>query len=486
MKRLSKYWHLIFLGFFAFLTRFWNLFYPPNVVFDEAHFGLYAAKYISGQYYFDIHPPLGKMLYALVGWFAKIKPGFYFAVNSFYKDFNYIALRILPALVGSFFILLIYFFCKKIGLSTRAAFLSSFLLLFNNALVVESRLILINIFLLFFIFLALFIFVLVQKSLRFSKKWYLLNFLCGIFLGAAGSIKWPGFGAMILVLFLTFFRKKLSKKEALIKIGFFVLIPILFYLFIFYLHFSLLPFECYENCGQVLDDFSEMCSNCNFFTKQPESSSFLAKLAYVHVWMFHGNFSFGGGYSYGSNWWSWPLMIRSMPYFFQRISETTTSYIYLIGNPIAWWLGTLGVIGYSFLLFFTKVFKRKILNINVFPSILIAGYFLFWLAFIFIGRFVLLYLYFPALVFSSIIFSVLLDAFLRKRFNLPFNGKIFFQNKKANLILALVLILVVAGFLFFSPLTYGASLTEQQFNSRMWDDILWGIIPNGPIQPFLE
>ena len=53
---------LLALGLF---TRYYSLLWPRQVVFDEVHFGKFVNGYITGRYFFDIHPPLGKQLIAL-------------------------------------------------------------------------------------------------------------------------------------------------------------------------------------------------------------------------------------------------------------------------------------------------------------------------------------------------------------------------------------------------------------------------------------
>lgn len=52
----------------AAAVRYWKITYPDSVVFDEYHFGAFVGNYYTGHYFFDIHPPLGKLTLMWVGW----------------------------------------------------------------------------------------------------------------------------------------------------------------------------------------------------------------------------------------------------------------------------------------------------------------------------------------------------------------------------------------------------------------------------------
>lgn len=50
----------------AFITRFYRIEEPNQTVFDEVHFGGFTMNYYNKEHFFDIHPPLGKLLFAAV------------------------------------------------------------------------------------------------------------------------------------------------------------------------------------------------------------------------------------------------------------------------------------------------------------------------------------------------------------------------------------------------------------------------------------
>jgi dolichyl-phosphate-mannose-protein mannosyltransferase len=74
---LKKYQHSIAISVLlalGLLTRFWLFGYPNTAVFDEVYFGKFVSAYYTHQYFFDIHPPLGKLLIAGFAWLFHYTP----------------------------------------------------------------------------------------------------------------------------------------------------------------------------------------------------------------------------------------------------------------------------------------------------------------------------------------------------------------------------------------------------------------------------
>ena len=61
MEKKTLFFLFLIFSLSIFL-HFLNLSYPDKVVFDEQWYASSAASYFQQSYYFDTHPPLGKLL----------------------------------------------------------------------------------------------------------------------------------------------------------------------------------------------------------------------------------------------------------------------------------------------------------------------------------------------------------------------------------------------------------------------------------------
>ena len=109
--------------------------------FDEVHFGKFAAYYISREYYFDVHPPLAKMLLGAAGWFVGFDGKFDFEnIGDSYTKHHvpYVGIRALPAILGSLTVPVVYATMKETGFPTAIAAFSASLIVFGTNLLPHS------------------------------------------------------------------------------------------------------------------------------------------------------------------------------------------------------------------------------------------------------------------------------------------------------------------------------------------------------------
>ena len=108
----------------------------PHNSFDEVHFGKFAAYYLRREYYFDVHPPFAKLLFALAGWFVGFEGDFDFSnIGDSYSANNvpYWGMRALPAILGSLTIPVVYSIMKESGYSTIICAFSAIIILFGGS-----------------------------------------------------------------------------------------------------------------------------------------------------------------------------------------------------------------------------------------------------------------------------------------------------------------------------------------------------------------
>ncbi|KAK5806871.1 hypothetical protein VI817_001129 [Penicillium citrinum] len=262
-KRNSEwdYWLAItVLTVLAFATRFWRIDYPNEVVFDEVHFGKFASYYLQRMYFFDVHPPFGKLLFAFMGWLIGYDGHFFFEnIGDSYIENNvpYLWLRGMPAALGAVTIPVVFLIMWESGYSLPACVLAAGLMVFDNAHVGEDRLILLDSTLVLSMALSILCYVRFYKLRHeaFGRKWWKWLLLTGFCLSCVISTKYVGvftfvtIGAAVLIDLwnlldinrrqgaidmVTFTKHFIARGVAL------VVIPFFFYLFWFQVHFAIL------------------------------------------------------------------------------------------------------------------------------------------------------------------------------------------------------------------------------------------------------
>jgi len=451
----KKHWPIILLLFLALVTRFYWINQPNEVVFDEVHFGKFVSAYFTGEYVFDIHPPLGKMLIAGTAKFFG-----YNAQTPFEKIGEkasgkiLFSLRFLPAFVSILFVLLLYLFTIKLGLSKKTAFLAGFLGCFDNAILAQSKFILLDIFLLFFGILGIYFYLIARNKSANTK--YLFLVLSAIFAACAFSIKWTGISFIALILLLAFIdslknfyterSRSINLKKTAIKLGILLAVPFLVYFIIFSIHFGLL-YKSGQGDAFMSQSFQKTLFQNNVSQNIAPISNW-SKFTELNSAMYRYNSSITKGHPDGSTWHEW-LKGKKPIWFWTKYSKGEARNIYLLGNPAIWWAIPFVIVLSLVILFFRRL-RKKIPPITY---LFVFGYILNLLPYIFISRVAFLYHYLPSLVFGIIVFAILYDK--------------LFENKKQAIVLPvyiLFLIIVFSTFIYFAPLTYGkpVSLEKQE------------------------
>ncbi|XP_030755009.1 protein O-mannosyltransferase 1 [Sitophilus oryzae] len=244
---------ILFIG--AVISRMYKLEQPRNIVFDELHYGKYVSLYMKNTFFFDSHPPLGKQILALAAYISGFDGQFKFdKIGSPYNEsVPLVALRFMPALFGSLLVPTVYHLMLEIGLTEWTSVLAALLILFDNAILTQSRFILMESMLLFFSFFGILCILKFRKY--YSKPYSIPSFFwlvcASVSLTCSLSIKYVGIYSSILgvAIILRDFWKLLSNKD-ISDLSLFIrfavqaltglIVSAIVYLSIFYIHLSVL------------------------------------------------------------------------------------------------------------------------------------------------------------------------------------------------------------------------------------------------------
>ena len=406
--RLKQILPISIITIFSLIIRLWHLNSPKGYIFDEVYYAKNANSLIQhgvelneqGGADFIVHPPFGKWL---IGIGIRI-----FGNNEF-------GWRIIPALVGTACVILIYLIARRLFNSIFLSTTAALLMALDGLALVMSRVALLDIFLVFFILLC-FYFILT------NNLW-----LSGVVIGLAGASKWSAFFLIPLVIALTINWKNLQLNSLLRRIGQFVLVPL----------------------GVYLTTWSGWILSSNGWGRQSGSNLFTSLWKYhIEILNFHRDLS--EEHAYAANPWSWLILGRPTSFYYESPKDcgaaSCAQEILAIGTPALWWAGVFAI-AVTLGLF---IVSRD--RIAAFILAGIAGTYIPWF---FIQSRTMFYFY-----------AISILPFLILALIYTFNWALKYKDYRKYI--GVFLTIVAINFFYFLPIFLGIQIPYADWLDRMW------------------
>jgi len=457
----------------ATVLHFWHLGYPPEIVFDEKFTVSQARCYLMHLPYRTTHPPVAAMTTAVLMWVLGDQP---------------VAWRIGSATLGTVLVGVTYLLGRRVLNSGVGATCVAGFVLCDGLFLADSRLCLWEIYYLTFLavaYLMLARFVQTPDVREGRRYLAIMGAMLGLALGskfalpAIGAILVTVFAALSLIVRMSGSRDKIDLRRAMpLIIDMVALVggtTAFVYLGLFFLNYW------FGWWGGIEDHLT--------YVKQELHSQTLMV----------------GAHPYASQWWTWPLMLRPLLYWFQtnffNDPQMPTSSIRGMGNPIVWWAVVAAMVSaIARAVAQRENFLREVLS-DWRWAFVVVGYLAFYIVWIPVARYKFIYYYMPALYFGFFALADLLDRCWNGRAKTVEQGALLavlvpalllsfgvFAAMVITILIAaayaiatwrdarvagkfasVIFLLAVGGsFVYFLPLWTGIPMSHSAFDARLW------------------
>jgi dolichyl-phosphate-mannose-protein mannosyltransferase len=459
-RRLAV-WGIVIVWIISVVLRFWELGRFNELVFDEVYYAKFANNYLTNTKFFNSHPPLSQYLIAIGIWIGDRLPIGQDTTNtltgSLHSTFSY---RWMNALFGSLIPLLVAGLAYQLSRKTSYAFLATLFISLDGLFLIDSRYALNNIFLIFFGLLGqLLVLMTINKPGRYSRfllagagisfgasiacKWNGLSFLVGIYLLIIGAEIWqvvrpsPSGPNNLSSLF-----------DRLVQIRKFEIV----------LSLVVLPFVTYSLCW------------IPHLIQNPSPNFIDVQLAILNYHQEVGNDT--GIHPYCANWYTWPLLMRPLAYYFKEYKPGYYYDVHAMGNPFLWWFAFIAIFGCAWLIVknvwlrinkstieITTLTSIQSLNSNYIgvPIFVVVNYAANLLPWVRVTRCLFIYHYMGAVLFAIMGLAWFVDLWLRSSSRL-------WQIAGLTTIFS-----VAASFVFWLPIYLGLSIEKSALFDRLWN-----------------
>ena len=363
--------------------------YMNTSYFDEVYFARTAYEYVENIPTYEwTHPPLGKLIQAI--------PIF---VTKHLSPFNY---RLMGNISGILMIIIMYLFGKELFKKRKYSIFASLLMFFDTFHFVQTRMGTVD------SHLVLFMMISALGMIKYCNNKKMINLLIsGIFFGLSVCVKWTGLycGLGLAIIYFTYMikNKEFNLKHILSGFSFFVVIPLIFYIGL-YLLFPNNNINYTNNLKSIMK-------------QQEQMYNYHSKLDAEHF--------------FSSDWYTWPISYKPVWYHEAIVDTTSKETISGIGNIVIWWVGIVAMIS-----LIPKLLKKD--KNSFYLLVLILS---LWLPYVFIGRIMYMYHYFPVLPFMMLAITGLF--------------KHIDEKYKLTYLIPIYLIFVIAFFIIYYPVITG-------------------------------
>ncbi|PSB58907.1 dolichyl-phosphate-mannose--protein mannosyltransferase [Chamaesiphon polymorphus] len=441
--------------------RFWGLGRFNVLVFDEVYYAKFANNYLTNTKFFNSHPPLSQYLIAIGIWIGDRLPIGQDTTNtltsSLRSTFSY---RWMNALFGSLIPPVVAGLAYQLSQRMSFIFLATLFISLDGLFLVDSRYALNNIYLVFFGLLGQLL--LLMASNRIGTNRGLLMLGAGISFGASVACKWNGLWFLLGIYILLaiarvwklfkFDRQDVAISNSLIdRLASIKLIEIAF-------HLAIVPIVTYS-----LLWIPHLIQN-------PEPNFIDVQWSILN---YHEQIKNGAGvHPYCANWYTWPLLMRPLAYYFKQYKPNYYYDVHAMGNPLLWWFALLAIFGSLWAIVrsgWLLINRLKIeqtvlapireidlnyLAVPLFVSINYAANLLPWVR---VTRCLYIYHYMGALVFATMGLAWFVDLWLRS------NSQIW------RAVGITTIFSIAASFIFWLPIYLGLSIETSALSLRLWD-----------------
>jgi len=464
---------LLALSYFTFVHNFWQ---PPALFWDENYHIASAQKYLNSVFFMEPHPPLGKLMIAVGEALTHANAennqfiGTDYATNP-PVGFSFFGYRLFPVLLAWLTTPIIFGIFFLVTRKHLWALFLSFLYVFDNALIVHSRSAMLESTLLFFGALTLMAFLMIMQNKEDKKKLAQASVLFGASFAAALATKAFALLFVMLIPFVLYAlwpnMRSFWRFTWMSALAFAVV-----YVGVWHIHFSL---------GRTINP---TLPDAGYYQASEEYTSILTHgqsgSVFAIPWMLRDSLNFVSHYQAGvprldlckndengSPWFLWPFGGRAISYRWETPDGDAYKYLYLVSNPIGWFMGLTGIL-LAFVLLAGSVFFPAGAHLKQRP--LIVTFFTLYVCYMTavstIDRVMYLYHYFLPLLFSFILFALVFNELEQlDRWKLTY-------MRKTALLFALMM-LVFVSFEFYRPFSYYQPLNDAQFKlrnrSQIWD-----------------